>query len=195
MDLADQGFLAHCCLCRRQPSYNEKRTFHPRAGPADISRNVNVAGGLRSAGTNGRKAYALSCHLPVRKKEIPWIPCRCRPCAADPAPCRQRGLTAQDRWCGESYVGDGSALITQTDGWPRLATAGWGGSGLCKTFTSYTGEEQAHPVTLAPSGGEHNVRPRNRFDAGADRPTMDDRTEFCDAALLALHWAIYPYVW
>jgi len=24
---------------------------------------------------------------------------------------------------------------------------------------------------------------------------MDDRTEFCDAALLALHWAIYPYVW
>jgi len=60
MDLADQGFLAHCCLCRRQPSYNEKRSFHPRAGPADISRNVNVAGGLRSAGTNGRKVMPPS---------------------------------------------------------------------------------------------------------------------------------------
>ena len=126
MDLADQGFLAHCCLCRRQPSYNEKRTFHPRAGLADISRNAKMAEGQRSAGTDRRKSNGFACRLPVRNQVLLRILCHCRPCAENHDLRRRPGLTAQHCWCGENYVGDDRALIPQNGRLVKTCVRGMG---------------------------------------------------------------------
>jgi hypothetical protein len=82
-----------------------------------------------------------------------------------------------------TMLGTTARSFPKTDGWPRRASAGWGGGVLCKTFTSRRGAEHAK----RPPGHRHRIPWANRVaherTGAADesqngRPVADSPEQF-----------------